>query len=53
MKGGKDLLDGSILEDGLLDGMMVDGSFGASTIFKLPRVLPLVVQQFWVVVTLV
>ena len=47
------LLDGSVLEDSLLDGMVVDGGLRASTIFEFPRVLPLVVQESGLIVALV
>ncbi len=47
------LLDGSVLEDGLLNSMVVDGGLCASTIFELPCVLPLIVQESGLVVALV
>ena len=50
---GIDLLNGSVLQQRLLDGVVVDCSFSIVIAFELPCILSLIVQQLGVVVSLV
>ena len=50
---GIDLLDGSVLQQRLLDSVMVDCSFSIAVAFELPCIFSLVVEQLGVVVSLV
>jgi hypothetical protein len=47
------LLDGSVLQQWLLDSVVKERGFGIILAFEFPCILSLVMQQLWVVVSLI